>query len=73
LKLHHLKFSQDQFDWEMWVAAKGKPLVVKMTRTRLGDERNKITVEELYGNWKLDTPPSKGVFSFSPPKDANER
>jgi putative intracellular protease/amidase len=72
VEAHHLKFSQDQFDWEMWVAAEGKPLVVKMTRTRLGDDGNKITVEELYRNWKLDTPPSKGVFSFSPPKDATK-
>ena len=23
---HHLKFTQDQFDWDMWVAAEGRPL-----------------------------------------------
>jgi putative intracellular protease/amidase len=41
-------------------------------RTRPGDDDNKLTVEELYRNWKRDTPPSKGVFSFSPPKDATK-
>jgi clostripain len=72
VEAHHLKFSQDQFDWEMWVAVEGKPLVVKMTRTRPGGDGNKLTVEELYRNWKLDTPPGKAVFSFSPPKDATK-
>ena len=26
-KAHHLKFTQDQFDWEVWVAADGDPLI----------------------------------------------
>ncbi|HEV3237388.1 MAG TPA: DUF2092 domain-containing protein [Gemmataceae bacterium] len=71
VEAHHLKFSQDQFDWEMWVAAEGKPVVVKMTSTRSGDN-GKFIVEELYRNWKLDTPPGKEVFAFSPPKDATK-
>jgi putative intracellular protease/amidase len=72
VEANHLKFSQDQFDWEMWVAAEGKPLVVKMTRTRRGADGNKLTIEELYRNWTVDTPPGKGVFSFTPPKDATK-
>jgi hypothetical protein len=34
---HHMKFSQDQFDWEMWVASEGKPFVLRMTRSVDGD------------------------------------
>jgi hypothetical protein len=68
---HHLKFHQKQLDWEMWVAAEGKPLVVKMTNTRSG-RGGKLTVEEIYRNWKLDTAPGRDVFSFSPPEGAKE-
>jgi hypothetical protein len=71
VEAHHLKFSQDQFDWEMWVAADGKPVVVKMRSIRPGDG-NKFIVEELYRNWKLDAPPGKNLFTFSPPKDATK-
>jgi putative intracellular protease/amidase len=72
VEAHHLKFRQHQFDWEMWVAVEGKPLVVKMTRTHRGDDGNKVTIEELYRNWTLDTTLSKGVFSFSPPREAKK-
>jgi hypothetical protein len=63
---HHLKFSQDQFDWEMWVAAEGKPFVLRMSNTLFGKST------ETYNNWKLDAPAGKDVFTFSPPKDATK-
>jgi hypothetical protein len=66
---HHMKFSQDQFDWEMWVAADGKPFVLRMTRKVDADD-NKGTVDETYKNWTADTPIAKDSFTFSPPKDA---
>jgi hypothetical protein len=64
-----MKFSQDQFDWEMWVAADGKPFVLRMTRKVDADD-NKGTVDETYKNWTADTPIAKDSFTFSPPKDA---
>jgi hypothetical protein len=68
---HHLKFSQDAFDWEMWVAAKGKPFILKMTRTAMQGE-NRFASVETYRNWKLDTPIPEKVFTFTPPKDATK-
>src|SRR5262249_41677871 len=42
---HHMKFSQDQFDWEMWVAAEGKPFILQMRRMGEG-ENGKVTTTE---------------------------
>jgi len=30
-KVHHLKFTQDRFDWEVWIAAEGDPLLLRST------------------------------------------
>jgi hypothetical protein len=69
---HHMKFSQDQFDWEMWVAAEGKPFVLKMTRSVDAGGGGKITASETYKNWTIDAPPAKDAFTFSAPKDASK-
>jgi hypothetical protein len=66
---HHMKFSQDQFDWEMWVASEGKPFILRMSRSVDG-ENGKLTSTETYKNWTLDAPAGKEAFTFSPPKDA---
>jgi hypothetical protein len=66
---HHMKFSQDQFDWELWVAAEGKPFVLRMTRSVDGDN-GKVTWSETYKNWTADAPVKQELFTFSPPKDA---
>ena len=68
---HHLKFSQDQFDWELWVAAEGKPLVLKVLTTFSNDDR-KTVVTETYKDWKLGDEPGKNAFSFSPPDGAKK-
>jgi hypothetical protein len=68
---HHMKFSQDQFDWEMWVATEGKPFVLRMTRTAGGDD-GKIAASETYKNWALDAPIKNDTFTFSAPKDAKK-
>jgi hypothetical protein len=68
---HHMKFSQDQFDWEMWVASEGKPFVLRMTRT-VGGDNGKATVDETYKKWTVDAPAGKEVFTYSPPKDATK-
>jgi hypothetical protein len=68
---HHMKFSQDQFNWEMWVAAEGKPFVLRMSRSADGDSV-KMTASETYKNWTVDAPASKDSFTFAPPKDATK-
>jgi hypothetical protein len=64
---HHMKFSQDQFDWEMWVAAEGKPLILRMTRSA-EIPGGKVNTIENYKNWTIDGPAGKDAFTFSPPK-----
>ena len=66
-----MKFSQDGFDWELWVAADGKPIVLKMIRTGEGPD-GKITTTETYKNWKLDGAMNKDTFTFSAPSGAKK-
>lgn len=68
---HHMKFSQDQFDWEMWVAAEGKPFVLRMSQSVDGGN-GKATSTETYKKWTVDAPAGKDSFTFSPPKDATK-
>ncbi len=66
---HHMKFSQDQFDWEMWVAAEGKPFVLRMSQSVVG-QNGKSAFTETYKNLTVDAPAGKDAFTFTPPKDA---
>jgi hypothetical protein len=70
-KAHHLKFKQAGFDWELWVAVDGKPLVMKMTSARDTDTGKSVTVET-YQNWQLDVTPDKADFAFTAPADAKK-
>jgi hypothetical protein len=69
---HHLKFSQDQFDWEMWVAAEGKPFILRMTRSAEIPGGGKLNTNEIYKHWTIDAAAGKDAFTFSPPKDAKK-
>lgn len=69
--VHRMKFSQDDFDWELWVAAEGKPFVLRMVSTGEGPN-GKVTTTETYRNWKLDAAPAKESFTFAAPKDATK-
>jgi hypothetical protein len=68
---HHMKFSQDQFDWEMWVASEGKPFVLRMKQSVDGGN-GKATTTETYKNSTVDATAAKGAFTFTPPKDATK-
>ncbi len=74
---HHLAFTQDQFDWEIWIAADGDPLVRKvvmdMTRSLAGSpaaaqfKDQKFEVTQNFKGWKLNAPPRESAFVFQPP------
>jgi hypothetical protein len=69
--VHRMKFSQPQFDWELWVASEGKPYVLRMISiTKAGDST--ITTTETYKDWKIDATPAKDAFTFTAPKDAKK-
>ncbi len=69
---HHMKFSQDQFDWEMWVAAEGKPFILRMTRSAEIPGGGKLNTNEIYKHWTIDAAAGKDAFTFSPPKGATK-
>jgi hypothetical protein len=69
--VHRMKFVQPQFDWELWVAAEGKPYILRMISVQNGPE-GKLTTTETYKNWKLDGTPAEGAFKFEAPKDATK-
>jgi len=79
--VYHLRFTQEQFDWEMWVRADGEPLLhqlsVDMSKgmgAMLGqgdqDRQMKITMVKRYEDWKLDEAVAPDTFAFKPPADA---
>jgi hypothetical protein len=63
---HHLKFEQPGLNWELWIAATGKPVVLKALTVLEGDGGAKSKVVETYSNWKIDEAPAKDAFTFSP-------
>jgi hypothetical protein len=65
--VHRMKFSQEGFDWELWVASEGKPLILRMVRIAEGPN-GKVTTTETYKNWKLDGEMAKDMFTFSAPE-----
>jgi hypothetical protein len=64
-----MKFSQEGFDWELWVATEGKPYILRMIQIAEGPG-GKSTTTETYKNWKLDGEFAKDTFKFSAPKDS---
>lgn len=79
---HHLRFVQDQFDWELWVAAGEQPVALKvvfdMTKSLapgLPEEQRKdakMSLTQHYNNWQFDKPLDDDTFAFDPPKDAKK-
>ncbi len=68
---HHLKFVQENLDWELWVAAEGQPWVLKATSAQ-SFNGTKMTTVETYSNWKLDAEPAKDAFTFTPPEGSKK-
>ena len=66
---HHMKFTQPNFVWELWVASEGKPYVLRFDSTLEGPG-GKIVTTETYKNWKLDSPAAKETFRFKAPEGA---
>ena len=82
VKCHHLAFTQEGFDWEMWVDVGEKPLVRKvvtdLTRmfvrgdTGLPAKGVKAVKTTLLKNWAPNADLPDERFKFTPPADAQE-
>jgi hypothetical protein len=65
IEAHHLKFEQPGLLWELWIAAKDKPVVLKALSTREGGGFKATTIET-YKNWKFDEASAKDAYKFTP-------
>ncbi len=76
-RVHHLTFSQDQVDWEMWVPAAGDPVVrrvvVDLSKALAnipGAERfkdRKMVISEDFKGWRIGADLDEAAFAFRPP------
>ena len=81
-KAHHLKFVQDQFDWELWTAAEGDPLVLRVVNDLTKSVANSPMAAQLKGQklemvqdfkgWKIDRGVDEKSFAFEPPAGSQE-
>src|SRR5262249_53583470 len=69
VEAHHVKVVHPEIKWEMWIAATGKPLVLKAT-TLVAVDEIRVTATEDYKNWKFDEALDKTAFTITPPADA---
>lgn len=80
---HHMKFHQDRFDWEMWVATGGKPTILRCTMdmskwfAELAEEDPDLKgMESTYWinfrGWRLDEDLPGSTFAFTPPAGAEK-
>lgn len=79
----HLKFEQDQFDWELWVSSGVKPVVVQVVYnmaksfTVPGGEPvpakgMKMMVLNRFSEWEIDGTLPSDAFEFKPPPGAHK-
>jgi len=71
VEAHHVKVVHPEIKWEMWIAATGKPLVLKASTLIDVDEYRAVGVES-FKEWKLEEPPAKSAFSIAPPQGATK-
>jgi len=74
VRAHHLGFTQQDLDWQLWVAAEGEPVVVQVAVDMSkvfgqldGQAREmKVTWVQTYKDWQLDAAVARDVFVFTP-------
>ncbi len=82
VKCSHLKIVQSDMDFDLFVQAGDKPLLLKvipdMTKamSAMGDRMPvkdmKMSVSVVFSNWKVDEPVPAGKFAFTPPEGAEK-
>ena len=83
VEAHHLKFEQEHFDWEMWVAAEAPPLLLQvaldlkksLAGSGLTEEQlknSKADTLQQYEHWKFGAPLDEETFAFEPPAGAKK-
>lgn len=75
---HHCRFEQEQFDWDVWIAAEGDPVIFKMApdlAKRIPEElRGNLKMESqlAFTNWNFAPKIDEATFTFTPPEGAEK-
>ena len=71
LPCHHLAFTQDEVDWQLWVEVGERLLIRKVVITdKLVESRPQLTAR--FTRWNLSPRLPDLLFEFDPPEDAEE-
>src|SRR5215831_13985035 len=71
IEAHHVKAVHPELKWELWIAATGKPLVLK-SATLVAVDEIRVTATETYGNWNVDEPLEQAAFAITAPANATK-
>ena len=78
-KAHHLKFSQQNFDWHLWIQDGDKPLLRRVSieaAQMMKDEQGPVEVQlsfvSQFDNWSVNEPIPSKTFVFIPPPETNK-
>jgi hypothetical protein len=66
---HHLAFSQETIEWQIWIDAGDQPVPRKVVITYV-DEPGEPQYTAVIRKWKLDGPVPEGLFTFEAPEGA---
>jgi hypothetical protein len=70
-RCHHLAFSQDNVDWQIWIAADGPALPRKIV-IDFKNRPGRPQYMALLSDWNLDAKFSDAEFQFAPPANAQK-
>lgn len=83
---HHLRFTQANFSWDLWVDSGKNPWIVKVSPDLFGDiastaprslgrmlpKSTKMSLTFRYKNWLANPSLKKNAFDFEPPPESTE-
>lgn len=68
---HHLAFSQDTIEWQIWIDAGDKPLPRKLVISYV-QEPGEPQYSAVIRRWRLDAKAPEGLFTFEAPEGAQK-
>jgi hypothetical protein len=68
---HHLAFSQDTIEWQIWIDAGDKPLPRKLVISYV-DEPGEPQYSAVIRRWNLESKVPEGLFTFEAPEGAQK-
>ena len=71
VECHHLAFSQDTIEWQIWIDAGDKPLPRKLVISYV-DEPGEPQYSAVIRRWNLDSKVPDGLFTFEAPEGAQK-